>query len=715
MRHTALGHEVENSEPITRNLDICAVSATLPSQFLSNVNGNTFQRTLTWSKLYGYLGNLSSIIQRLDRAARSPALRDEGILLTTARAPGRAEDDIKDYVHAQSCRRIFLNGFFGNDYNDIENCCDNCDPDTQESSPPLETTLDMKMVDVEPSKQSTDIEPGEQYLKKRDTIMSDDRIKKLASKSVGIMTPESIFVATGWLFPRTEYALALCKIIVDLNADTVLKRQATSGRLSPEEQNSQALQRQMTYLRQTRHFNYITSKDVQPLQHFLKSQVDYKALPQRSEPHRRLVQDDVASNSQDQTKKTCSWKLSTILNSEYSRMMRLSRFNNTRYRIFTKGAGGLLGFKRTGGPTIIVTWSRLSCVYLALNARRSQANDLGDLGGVAAVRTKGFTSMPVESLLVWVHRVMLVERKYFSQRTPCKTCRPGIGMLNMKLGGQKLKSQTKPATGLISSEHLPQTASNMSFINFASLRPSVMIFVPDGPMSTSPVSILYSSKCVALEAMVPSVLFPRYWLFEEVRSRFLRTVEAFEISFITECSGPLKSFTAPLGLSNESALPMNGRICDGATRNLSSSSFFQRGNVIVMVPPKSVPDNSSQNGPLNCLEFFINLSSISMSALGFKEPFDEQGKQLRSNGCGALEFDVVSSISVDDANSSEAGHWLIVGLGVGILQEIRAFKCAALTEDDLERSTRVDGSMTALRSNRMMRRKEISKRNILLE
>ncbi|ORZ20044.1 hypothetical protein BCR41DRAFT_395059 [Lobosporangium transversale] len=242
----------------------------------------------------------------------------------------------------------------------------------------------------------------------------------------------------------------------------------------------------------------------------------------------------------------------------------------------------------------------------------------------------------------------------------------------------------------------------MSFINFASLRPSVMIFVPDGPMSTSPVSILYSSKCVALEAMVPSVLFPRYWLFEE-------------ISFITECSGPLKSFTAPLGLSNESALPMNGRICDGATRNLSSSSFFQRGNVIVMVPPKSVPDNSSQNGPLNCLEFFINLSSISMSALGFKEPFDEQGKQLRSNGCGALEFDVVSSISVDDANSSEAGHWLIVGLGVGILQEIRAFKCAALTEDDLERSTRVDGSMTALRSNRMMRRKEISKRNILLE
>ncbi|ORZ20045.1 hypothetical protein BCR41DRAFT_395060 [Lobosporangium transversale] len=290
MRHTALGHEVENSEPITRNLDICAVSATLPSQFLSNVNGNTFQRTLTWSKLYGYLGNLSSIIQRLDRAARSPALRDEGILLTTARAPGRAEDDIKDYVHAQSCRRIFLNGFFGNDYNDIENCCDNCDPDTQESSPPLETTLDMKMVDVEPSKQSTDIEPGEQYLKKRDTIMSDDRIKKLASKSVGIMTPESIFVATGWLFPRTEYALALCKIIVDLNADTVLKRQATSGRLSPEEQNSQALQRQMTYLRQTRHFNYITSKDVQPLQHFLKSQVDYKALPQRSEPHRRLVQ-----------------------------------------------------------------------------------------------------------------------------------------------------------------------------------------------------------------------------------------------------------------------------------------------------------------------------------------------------------------------------------------------------------------------------------------
>ncbi|KAF9898615.1 hypothetical protein BX616_003813 [Lobosporangium transversale] len=154
--------------------------------------------------------------------------------------------------------------------------------------------------------------------------------------------------------------------------------------------------------------------------------VYYEALSQRSESYQRLVQAfrDMAVARAATTvatlvvpgsnQKDLQSKISTMLNSECLGMVRLSRFSITEYRIFTKGTGNLLDFKRAGGPTIIVTWPRLSCVYLALknNFRKicgrgvnnydeyRHSLDLGDLGGVTAVRTKGFVSMPVESLLV---------------------------------------------------------------------------------------------------------------------------------------------------------------------------------------------------------------------------------------------------------------------------------------------------------------------------
>ena len=87
---------------------------------------------------YGLPSSISSLIQRLGRAARDPGLQGLGLLLVprtlaSRRRPVNEKKDpeLTQYIETKDCRRRVLNNIFGNEHRNIANCCDICHPEPQ--------------------------------------------------------------------------------------------------------------------------------------------------------------------------------------------------------------------------------------------------------------------------------------------------------------------------------------------------------------------------------------------------------------------------------------------------------------------------------------------------------------------------------------------------------------------------------------------------------
>ncbi|KAF9554249.1 hypothetical protein EC968_009724, partial [Mortierella alpina] len=73
--------------------------------------------------------SISTLAQRLGRAARDPNLQGSGILMYTRSENRRTSSkavDLIDFLTA-SCRREFFNKIFENEHKKTPNCCDLCD------------------------------------------------------------------------------------------------------------------------------------------------------------------------------------------------------------------------------------------------------------------------------------------------------------------------------------------------------------------------------------------------------------------------------------------------------------------------------------------------------------------------------------------------------------------------------------------------------------
>ncbi|KAF9300717.1 ATP-dependent DNA helicase sgs1, partial [Podila horticola] len=97
---------------------------------------------------YGFPDSLSSMVQRLGRAARDPQLWGIGILLAPNTIPAKIDDDLRGYVDSPICRRQYLDTIFHNTHQDNVNCCDICHPDV-EDIPDVEVVLDVPDVEIE--------------------------------------------------------------------------------------------------------------------------------------------------------------------------------------------------------------------------------------------------------------------------------------------------------------------------------------------------------------------------------------------------------------------------------------------------------------------------------------------------------------------------------------------------------------------------------------
>ncbi|KAI7825317.1 P-loop containing nucleoside triphosphate hydrolase protein, partial [Gamsiella multidivaricata] len=72
--------------------------------------------------------SISSLVQRLGRAARDPKRQGLGILLVPPPSDETkyADEHLKEYIVTQKCRRKVLNDVYGNVHHPNENCCDLC-------------------------------------------------------------------------------------------------------------------------------------------------------------------------------------------------------------------------------------------------------------------------------------------------------------------------------------------------------------------------------------------------------------------------------------------------------------------------------------------------------------------------------------------------------------------------------------------------------------
>ncbi|KAI8598752.1 P-loop containing nucleoside triphosphate hydrolase protein [Dissophora ornata] len=83
---------------------------------------------------YGMPSSLSTLVQRIGRAARDSKLQGEGILLhakTLSRhTRPETEDDLhlRQYVTTNQCRRAIINRIFNNKQAQVDECCDRCHP-----------------------------------------------------------------------------------------------------------------------------------------------------------------------------------------------------------------------------------------------------------------------------------------------------------------------------------------------------------------------------------------------------------------------------------------------------------------------------------------------------------------------------------------------------------------------------------------------------------
>jgi hypothetical protein len=182
--------------------------------------------------------SISSLVQRLGRAARDPTMQGFGIICVSPpnSATKYMEEHITDYISTTGCRRQILNKIFGNENQPNENCCDNCHP---HYGPQLRS-LKSKLTDGKPTIQyptrtvaqkeaakeailrwrkaayERDARPRSDYYEE-DFIMSDELVKELSDKFGKIQSVNDIRANIAWSGWNEQQKKDLAGILIALN------------------------------------------------------------------------------------------------------------------------------------------------------------------------------------------------------------------------------------------------------------------------------------------------------------------------------------------------------------------------------------------------------------------------------------------------------------------------------------------------------------------
>jgi RecQ family ATP-dependent DNA helicase len=166
---------------------------------------------------YGLPRNITSLVQRLGRAARNPQLHGLGLLLVPSGIQ-ITDSDLERYINAEGCRREVLNEKYGNQNQpnvEITDCCDNCHPSQETYSPlpifkahnyptnsapkrtPEQKEIARKAIQDWRRAEYDEVFKSVSDFLTVDCVMDDDTVKKLSENFVKITSPESIEAVLG--------------------------------------------------------------------------------------------------------------------------------------------------------------------------------------------------------------------------------------------------------------------------------------------------------------------------------------------------------------------------------------------------------------------------------------------------------------------------------------------------------------------------------------
>jgi RecQ family ATP-dependent DNA helicase len=185
--------------------------------------------------------NITTLAQRLGRAARSSALQGIGILIVLRSTANQTAIDhnLRDYINTDDCRRKIFNRVFDNEHEEIDNCCDVCDSrlnKTHADSAGFNTagTTSQKLPSSSAPKRSHPRSQAQKLEAKEliegwrrkelsgvagvsesyvlETIMDDGNVDKLSAKIGRIPTYDSIDKIIDW----SEWIVGSKKRLVDM-------------------------------------------------------------------------------------------------------------------------------------------------------------------------------------------------------------------------------------------------------------------------------------------------------------------------------------------------------------------------------------------------------------------------------------------------------------------------------------------------------------------
>ncbi|KAF9369429.1 ATP-dependent DNA helicase sgs1, partial [Mortierella sp. AD011] len=214
---------------------------------------------------YGYPDNLTSLMQRMGRAARNPALQGHGILLASKKSRKALPEGLQRYISGVECRRKVLNSEFkrhneggleGEPEENV-NCCDVCNPDSMFATVEKKLKflshkqLDYVYTEEEKTKMKGSVTKWRSEVFESDesancgwmteaTVIADNKLEdlvKMCSKVIPDL-PESLTTVLGWRPLRESYATKLSdhlsefKFKKELRIDDTIRKR---GRLMLEE------------------------------------------------------------------------------------------------------------------------------------------------------------------------------------------------------------------------------------------------------------------------------------------------------------------------------------------------------------------------------------------------------------------------------------------------------------------------------------------------
>ncbi|KAI8363263.1 P-loop containing nucleoside triphosphate hydrolase protein, partial [Mortierella sp. GBAus27b] len=209
---------------------------------------------------FGLPKDITTLVQRLGRAARDPQLQGLGILLVSPSGVRAADQSLDQYINTKDCRRKILDARFGNvdgDRNDIKDCCDLCNPSLEARYPhptitfeeaqsdhistPCTRTPEQKKVAASKLKEwrsmayFRDIKPSG-YFWTESCVMDDNTVMKLAENFGKVTKPESILTILGntWTPWKESFTKELAELLIGLN------RNMDGLRMQPQPQVDQS-------------------------------------------------------------------------------------------------------------------------------------------------------------------------------------------------------------------------------------------------------------------------------------------------------------------------------------------------------------------------------------------------------------------------------------------------------------------------------------------